>query len=152
AVCARLLDVRALAREFGDVVAGGERLRAGAAQDDAADVLARGKRDEDLAQPLPHRPGQRVELLRAIQDDGNHVTALLDEDRFVRAHALPRAQRRLRSGQKRSTSASVVIVPTRLFDQKTRMSPPAPIIESRNASSARLPSTSARVRGASGMP
>ena len=49
-------------------------------------------------------------------------------------------------------SASVVIVPTRPLDQKTRRSPAAPIIERRNASSARLPSTSASVSGASGTP
>jgi hypothetical protein len=36
------------------------------------------------------------------------------------------------------------------FDQNTFMSPPAPIIDSRIASSARLPSTRARVNGASG--
>jgi hypothetical protein len=38
--------------------------------------------------------------------------------------------------------ASVVIEPTRPFDQNTFMSPPEPIIDNRNASSARLPSTS----------
>ena len=49
-------------------------------------------------------------------------------------------------------NASVVIEPTSPFDQNTRMSPPAPIIDRRNASSVRLPSTSASVNGASGMP
>jgi len=56
------------------------------------------------------------------------------------------------TGQNRRTIASVVIEPTRPFDQNTFMSPPAPIIDWRNASSARLPSTSASVNGASGMP
>ena len=56
------------------------------------------------------------------------------------------------TGQNSSTIASVVIDPTRPFDQNTFMSPPEPIIDSRNASSARLPSTSASVNGASGMP
>ena len=56
------------------------------------------------------------------------------------------------TGQNSSTIASVVIVPTSPLDQNTFMSPPAPIIDSRNASSARLPSTSASVNGASGMP
>ena len=42
--------------------------------------------------------------------------------------------------------------PTSAFDQNTRKSPPDPIIDSRNASSARLPSTSASVNGASGIP
>src|SRR5450631_1029919 len=56
------------------------------------------------------------------------------------------------SGQTSSTSASVVIVPTRPLDQNTRMSPPAPIIDRRNASSLRLPSTKASVNGARGMP
>ena len=56
------------------------------------------------------------------------------------------------TGQNRRTIASVVIEPTRPFDQKTFISPPEPIIDRRNASSARLPSTSASVNGASGMP
>ena len=56
------------------------------------------------------------------------------------------------TGQNSSTIASVVIEPTRPFDQNTFMVPPEPIIDSRNASSARLPSTSASVNGASGMP
>jgi hypothetical protein len=56
------------------------------------------------------------------------------------------------TGQNSSTIASVVIEPTRPFDQNTFMSPPEPIIDRRNASSARLPSTSASVNGASGMP
>ena len=45
----------------------------------------------------------------------------------------------------------MVIEPTSPFDQNTFMSPPAPIIDRRNASSARLPSTSASVNGAKGM-
>src|SRR5205823_10779431 len=49
------------------------------------------------------------------------------------------------TGQNSSTIASVVIEPTRPLDQNTFMSPPEPIIDRRNASSARLPSTSARV-------
>ena len=56
------------------------------------------------------------------------------------------------TGQNSSTMASVVIEPTSEFDQNTRRSPPEPIIDSRNASSARLPSTSASVNGASGIP
>ena len=56
------------------------------------------------------------------------------------------------TGQNSSTIASVVIEPTRPFDQNTLRSPPAPIIDRRNASSARLPSTSASVNGANGMP
>src|SRR6185295_3154680 len=56
------------------------------------------------------------------------------------------------TGQNSSTIASVVIEPTRPFDQNTFMSPPEPIIDRRNASSARLPSTSASVNGARGMP
>jgi hypothetical protein len=44
-----------------------------------------------------------------------------------------------------------VIEPTRPFDQNTFMSPPEPIIDSRKASSAQLPSTTASVSGASGM-
>ena len=63
---------------------------------------------------------------------------------------LPNAQSM--TGQNSSTIASVVIEPTRPLDQNTFMSPPEPIIDSRNASSARLPSTSASVNGASGMP
>ena len=56
------------------------------------------------------------------------------------------------SGQNNSAIANVVIEPTRPFDQNTRMSPPEPIIDRRNASSALLPSTNARVKGARGMP
>jgi hypothetical protein len=56
------------------------------------------------------------------------------------------------TGQNSSAIASVVIEPTNLFDQNTFMSPPEPIIDSRKASSARLPSTSANVNGARGMP
>src|SRR4051794_14976613 len=72
--------------------------------------------------------------------------------------ALPRCipPMRVRSpsmmGQNSSTIASVVIEPTRPFDQNTLRSPPEPIIDRRKASSARLPSTSASVNGASGMP
>src|SRR5258705_2099841 len=56
------------------------------------------------------------------------------------------------TGQNNSTIASVVIEPTRPFDQNTFMSPPEPIIDRRNACSAPVPSTSASVNGASGMP
>jgi hypothetical protein len=49
------------------------------------------------------------------------------------------------TGQNSRTIAKVVIEPTRPFDPNTFMSPPQPIIDSRNASSAQLPSTSARV-------
>src|SRR5580693_6036057 len=55
------------------------------------------------------------------------------------------------TGQNSSGIANVVIEPTRPFDQNTFMSPPEPIIDSRNASSARLPSTSASVNGARGI-
>src|SRR5262249_21965357 len=53
-------------------------------------------------------------------------------------------------GQNRRTSASVAIEPTSGFDQNTRRSPSAPIMARRKESSARLPSTSAKVSGASG--
>ena len=53
--------------------------------------------------------------------------------------------------EKTRGNSRVAIDPTRPFDQNTRMSPPEPIIERRNESSARLPSTSARVNGASGI-
>src|SRR6266481_1248957 len=56
------------------------------------------------------------------------------------------------SGQNNNASARVVIEPTNPFDQNTPRLPPEPIIERRNESSARLPSTSASVRGASGIP
>src|SRR3569623_154423 len=47
---------------------------------------------------------------------------------------------------------SVVIEPTSQFDQKMPNEPEPEIIASRKASSALLPSTSAKVSGASGMP
>src|SRR3569833_672492 len=47
---------------------------------------------------------------------------------------------------------SVVIEPTSQFNQNTPNEPPPEIIDSRKASSALQPSTSARVSGASGMP
>src|SRR5712692_7622883 len=89
--------------------------------------------------------------------------AILSATRFARgvvfAHVADLTSR-LRSrakppainGQKSRTSASVVIVPTRPFDQNTRMSPAEPIIDRRKESSARLPSTMASVNGAGGMP
>ena len=55
------------------------------------------------------------------------------------------------SGQNSSTIAIVVMLPTKPFDQNTRMSPAEMIIDWRKASSARLPSTNARVNGASGI-
>jgi dihydroxy-acid dehydratase len=73
-------------------------------------------------------------------------------------HAARRTSRPARStsaliaGQNSRIRARLVIEPTSPFDQNTRRSPPAPIMDRRNASSARLPSTSARVKGASGMP
>src|SRR5258705_12207411 len=95
-----------------------------------------------------------------------HVVAEHDVDRsgavgfhrsapeaFAGRHSRPTLPNALSiSGQNSSTMASVVIEPTRPFDQNTFMSPPEPIIDNRNASSARLPSTSASVHGASGMP
>ncbi len=55
AVLDRLRLVRALGGELADVVAGRERLLAGAAHDDAAQVVVGGKRADRLAQMLPHR-------------------------------------------------------------------------------------------------
>src|SRR3569623_380029 len=52
----------------------------------------------------------------------------------------------------RRMNDSVVIEPTSQFDQNTPIEPPPEIFDSRKASSALLPSTSARVSGASGMP
>src|SRR2546427_330233 len=69
-----------------------------------------------------------------------------------RQSLVARSNRRLISGQNSRSSASVVMEPTRPFDQNTRRSPPAPIIAKRKASSARLPNTNASVNGASGMP
>lgn len=45
-----------------------------------------------------------------------------------------------------------MIEPTRPFDQNTFKVPAEPIIDRRKASSARLPSTSASVNGAKGIP
>ena len=55
-----------------------------------------------------------------------------------------------RPKQQQYRIASVVIEPTRPLDQNILMSPPEPIIARRNASSARLPSTSASANGARG--
>ena len=49
------------------------------------------------------------------------------------------------TGQNSRMIASVVIEPTRAFDQNTLTLPPEPIIDRLKASSARLPSTSANV-------
>ncbi len=65
--------------------------------------------------------------------------------------ARPRARNRSISRQNSSTIASVMIEPTRPFDQNTLSLPSEPIIGRRKASSVRLPSTSARVNGARGM-
>jgi hypothetical protein len=71
---------------------------------------------------------------------------------FAGRHSRPTPPNALSTtGKNNRTMARVVIEPTRPFDQNTVMSPPEPIIYSRNASSARLPSTSANVNGASGM-
>src|SRR2546421_310293 len=69
-----------------------------------------------------------------------------------RQSLVARSNSGLISGQNSRSSASVVMEPTRPFDQNTRRSPPAPIIAKRKASSARLPNTNASVNGASGMP
>ena len=61
--------VRALAREFTDVVPGRKRFLACAAQDDAADVAVRGQRAYRQPQVMPHRFGQRVELVGAVEHD-----------------------------------------------------------------------------------
>src|SRR6266581_6162228 len=68
-----------------------------------------------------------------------------------RHRRLTRSNVWLINGQNSRISANVVIVPTSQFDQNTRKSPPAPIIDRRKDASARLPSTNASVNGASGM-
>src|SRR5260221_14150793 len=153
AIGARLLDVGALGGELRDVVARRERLRALATNHDAAQRVVVRQLVEYLAQALPHRPREGVELLGAIEDHRGDRAIALHQDSVGRgAHRRPiRASARPISGQKSRASASARMDATRPFDQNTVLSPLAPIIDSRNESSARLPRTMARVSGASGM-
>src|SRR5579862_599110 len=142
--------------EFGNVGAGSEGLVARAAQHDAAQAVIGAQIAHGAAKLRPHRLVERVHAPWIGQRDGSHAAIALDED--FAAH-VPRAKTsRIRlippamSGQRSRTRAREAIVPTRPLDQNTRISPSAPIIDSRKESSARLPSTSASVNGASGMP
>src|SRR5215510_12975296 len=83
---------------------------------------------------------------------GKPLRTFPDHARAGRSKRETPAKARSISGQNSRMIASVVIEPTRPFDQNTFMSPPEPIIDRRKASSARLPSTRARVNGASGTP
>ncbi len=67
AIGARLIGVRALGLEFGDVVARAERLAPGAAQDNAAHRVVGVERAQRLAQAPPKRLGHRVELVRPVK-------------------------------------------------------------------------------------
>src|SRR6185437_15483719 len=66
AIGARLIGVRALRGELADVVAGAERLAAGAAQDDAAYRFVGIEPPHRLAEELPQWLRHRVELRRTI--------------------------------------------------------------------------------------
>src|SRR5205814_1225016 len=107
----------------------------------------------ELAQALPHGERHRVQLLRIGERDGRDGAGAREQDLAAHAGLAPRSRAMAAeiSGQNSSTTASVEIEPTSPFDQNTRRSPPAPIIDRRKASSARLPRTSASVNGASGM-
>src|SRR5215470_3974085 len=93
-------------------------------------------------------PGHRRQLLIP---EGRAYAAPDPPAAGRRQSALARSNAWWMSGQNSRISASVVIDPTSQFDQNTRKSPPEPIIDRRNDDSARLPSTSASVNGASGM-
>ncbi len=69
AVGPRLLDIGALVLELGDVVAGRKRLLARSAQHQTAQCVVGRELVDDLAQTLPHRLGQGVQLLRAVEHD-----------------------------------------------------------------------------------
>src|SRR4051812_28118602 len=88
---------------------------------------------------VPAFAGTTVEYVAAHAPTGRHARETLLNSLSI-------------TDQNSRMIASVVIVPTSQFDQNTPRLPPDPIIERRNASSARLPSTSASVNGAKGMP
>ena len=53
---------------------------AAAAQHDAAQRVVRLELEEYVAQPAPHRLGERVQFFRAVQHDGRDCTFALDQD------------------------------------------------------------------------
>ncbi len=72
--------------ELADVVARRERLLARAAQDDAADASSVLRQaPHGVAQSRPHRAGEGVQLVRAVQHDGGDGAIAFDEDRFGHA-------------------------------------------------------------------
>jgi hypothetical protein len=83
AVGDRLRLVRAHAGELGDVVAGRERLFAGAAQDDAAQAVVGRQAAHRIAQALPHLARERIELVGTVEHDGGDRTVALDQDEII---------------------------------------------------------------------
>jgi hypothetical protein len=66
-VGARLLDVGALGLELGDIITGCEGLVTGPAHHDATGAVLGGQTGDRLPQALPHRPGERIQLLGAVE-------------------------------------------------------------------------------------
>jgi len=64
-----LLAIRAVRREFGDIGTRREGLFAGSAQDNAAQRLIRGKLLHRLSHPQPQLPAERVQLVRAVENN-----------------------------------------------------------------------------------
>jgi len=109
-------------------------LSARAAYHDAAQRLVGVERTHRVAQAFPRTEAERVELVRVAQRDGGDIRlrgregispdiifSLCPVSRRSAAHAGERAPI---SGQKSSTSASVVIEPTRLFGPEHAHVPP----------------------------
>ena len=94
AVVDRLRLVAALGREFRDVVAGRERLLAGAAQDHAAQAVVGGQRVDGRAQRVPHRFRQRVELFGAVQHDRRDRPVAVDCYQIAHRRILPDIEQR----------------------------------------------------------
>ncbi len=83
AVLDRLRLAGALRLELADVVAGRERLLSRAAHDDAADARVLRQVPYRVAELAPHRAGEGVQLVRAVQHDGGDGAVAFDEDRRV---------------------------------------------------------------------
>src|SRR4051812_41276965 len=140
-----LAGIGALAFKGGDIGPGGKCLAARPADHDAAQRLIVVELLGERAELLPHGERKRIQPLRVAEGNGSDLGFALEED-FAVHRLRSRSSAAEINGQKSRISASVVIEPTSPLDQNTRRSPPAPIIDRRNESSARLPSTRARVK------
>ena len=100
---------------------------------------------------IARQPPIPVRMTKSSVNRLAHALGLEVLLRILRGHQPADALAAVTAVKPCSTAWGMRCVPTRPLDQKTRMSPPEPIIESRKESSARLPSTIASVRGASGI-